>query len=505
MNRPWQIWISFGMALAIVAAGVGWLSFRALESDRAEAAARQQAALEEDVRVALWRMDTLMSSFVAQESARPVEAWRPFGLNPGGDNSRNRGRRAPPEPVPSPLLTQPLRQVLVDFERDAAGALTSPQVPTGPVRQQAVPAIVSADQVELYEKRLARLRGLINFDELLACLPVPVDNLTGPPPNNLPLGNNQPFNIGQGAPVGNDGLNPNLNNDQGAYASLPEQQEKRQQALGVNEFRRRSNYFAQNQSIAQAANTAANPFDLSDEAPLTATMLPRVVSGELILARTICVGGKTSLQGCWIDWGELRGNLLSEIADLLPQADLKLVDRPLESEQTRMLAALPVRLDPGAISASATPGLSPVGMALVFAWGAMLVAAVAVAVLLRGVVALSERRADFVSAVTHELRTPLTTFRMYAEMLAEGMVPDESARRKYLDTLRIEADRLTHLVENVLAYARLERGGLGNRIQPVRGEELLKLATGRLSERAREAGFALSISSDESAPQATVR
>src|SRR5262245_47859025 len=94
---------------------------------------------------------------------------------------------------------------------------------------------------------------------------------------------------------------------------------------------------------------------------------------------------------------------------------------------------------------------------------------------------------------------------MYAEMLAEGMVPDESARRKYLDTLRIEADRLTHLVENVLAYARLERGGLGNRIQSVRGEDLLKLATGRLSERAREAGFALSIGADENIPQATVR
>jgi signal transduction histidine kinase len=169
-----------------------------------------------------------------------------------------------------------------------------------------------------------------------------------------------------------------------------------------------------------------------------------------------------------------------------------------------MLAALPVRLDPGTISASATVGLSPVGLALVFAWGAMLVAAVAVAVLLRGVVTLSERRADFVSAVTHELRTPLTTFRMYAEMLAEGMVPDEAARRKYLDTLRIEADRLTHLVENVLAYARLERGGLGNRIQPVRGDELLTVATSRLSERAREAGLALSVSADESTPQATV-
>ena len=47
---------------------------------------------------------------------------------------------------------------------------------------------------------------------------------------------------------------------------------------------------------------------------------------------------------------------------------------------------------------------------------------------------------------------------MYAEMLAEGMVPDAAQRQGYLETLKVEADRLSHLVENVLQYARLERG-----------------------------------------------
>ena len=64
----------------------------------------------------------------------------------------------------------------------------------------------------------------------------------------------------------------------------------------------------------------------------------------------------------------------------------------------------------------------------------MLLAALAVGALLLGVVRLSERRASFVSAVTHELRTPLTTFRMYAEMLAEGMVPDEKQKKEYLSS-----------------------------------------------------------------------
>ncbi len=74
---------------------------------------------------------------------------------------------------------------------------------------------------------------------------------------------------------------------------------------------------------------------------------------------------------------------------------------------------------------------------------------------------LSERRRIFVSAVTHELRTPLTTFRLYTDMLADGMVSGEEKRRSYLERLRGEAQRLSHLVENVLFYARLESGRAG--------------------------------------------
>jgi len=45
-------------------------------------------------------------------------------------------------------------------------------------------------------------------------------------------------------------------------------------------------------------------------------------------------------------------------------------------------------------------------------------------------------------------------------MLAEGMVPDGEQHRQYLNTLKQEADRQYHLIENVLAYSRLERGRL---------------------------------------------
>src|SRR6185437_8992044 len=147
----------------------------------------------------------------------------------------------------------------------------------------------------------------------------------------------------------------------------------------------------------------------------------------------------------------LKETLLASIVDLLPEAGLESAPAVTETNQERMLAALPIKLVPGKLSASMVSGLTPIQLSLVVAWICTLLAALAVGGLLLGVVTLSERRSAFVSAVTHELRTPLTTFRMYTEMVVQGMVPDAEQRGRYLNTLRIEADRLSHLVENVLA------------------------------------------------------
>jgi signal transduction histidine kinase len=125
--------------------------------------------------------------------------------------------------------------------------------------------------------------------------------------------------------------------------------------------------------------------------------------------------------------------------------------------------------------------------ALWMGWGALVLATAAAAALLAGVIGLSERRAAFVSSVTHELRTPLTTFRMYSEMLARGMVPDAARRQAYLDTLQREAERLTLLVENVLAYARLERGRKPQAVDRVTVDGLLERVGPRLSQRATQA------------------
>jgi len=71
---------------------------------------------------------------------------------------------------------------------------------------------------------------------------------------------------------------------------------------------------------------------------------------------------------------------------------------------------------------------------------------------------LARQKTDFVSNVSHELKTPLTSIRMFSELLAEGRVTDRAKQRSYLGIITAETARLTSLINNVLDFARIERG-----------------------------------------------
>ena len=77
---------------------------------------------------------------------------------------------------------------------------------------------------------------------------------------------------------------------------------------------------------------------------------------------------------------------------------------------------------------------------------------------LRRQLALARQKTDFVSNVSHELKTPLTSIRMFSELLSEGKVADEKQQKHFLQIISHETARLSRLINNVLDFARMERG-----------------------------------------------
>jgi signal transduction histidine kinase len=101
---------------------------------------------------------------------------------------------------------------------------------------------------------------------------------------------------------------------------------------------------------------------------------------------------------------------------------------------------------------------------------AALVAAIAMGSLLlltdlRRQLALARQKSDFVSNVSHELKTPLTSIRMFSELLSEERVADPEKKKAYLNIITAEAARLTRLINNILNFARMEKGDERYRIE----------------------------------------
>jgi two-component system phosphate regulon sensor histidine kinase PhoR len=142
-----------------------------------------------------------------------------------------------------------------------------------------------------------------------------------------------------------------------------------------------------------------------------------------------------------------------------------------------------------------------VGATLVFTLSGLILVAMIVGVFLiyrltAAQIDLSEKKSDFVSAVSHELKTPLTSIRMYAEMLKFGWVADKEKEESYFEFICSESERLSRLIGNVLQLAGLSQDDSPLQLRPASADEVLNLVSESVRSQVEQAGFQLSVSAE---------
>ena len=543
-------WILGAAALVLVAVLLR-VTVVVLELEAKEHGAQASAEHQERLRLSLWRMDSWFAPRLAREAARPYFEYQAYYPQERAYTRMLQPLDAADVLTASPLLTFTSEIFPLHFQLGTDGVLQSPQSPQGLQLELALNTCIGPESADTQLSRLGELARRVGFTELsqataaaelrMAALDERLaDGEREGASTRDPLRPDGRAGAGRGptfgppAPTGAAPSQAGSESAQSLRNTIELSKRARQaQTLALN-YDGASSEPAMAESLADAVGNSAGS-EVRTEAGREAGTAARVANDarvgeaaadaptvevgplvpvwrgpdELYYLRRVQVGDQPLVQGMTVDWPVLRGALLAEVADLLPGAQLVPADAPAAGgrelgpgEDGLALATVPARLAAPAPPTLGPAGLTPVRWALLLSWVAVALATGAAAHTLAKSQELGERKSRFASAVTHELRTPLTTFRLYTEMLADGMVPDEARRAEYLATLRDESLRLSRLVENVLGYARLEEGRTA--LAPVQTTvgELLDGLTPLLARRAADAGLRLTIDAGELAQHA---
>jgi signal transduction histidine kinase len=497
-----------------------WISARILDLEGQRQRTAEEAQVQEKVRLALWRMDSLASAILIRENSRPAWHYQAFyapdDLFASSTQSIPKGQAL----MPSPLFGSLPDLVRLNFEI-VSGTYASPQAPAGQQRELASNWYASTPQTSQATAKLDQLRDLIKKHPEVQVPPAVSAAPSAPAPAaegkaktaelKKDEGDAQMVSnyieqtqrsqiikrnlVAEKAEISNAPLKKIAPAPAAApkpeVASRGSFERSRSPLDAVKDLYRGSRRDEETSASGSTMSDDSLPARPGSSAPAQRQSLPGLAGDlravwadqELLLVRQASLEGVTRLQGVWLDWPLLQNRLLEAVRDLLPEAKLISLSPELARTDAAALVTLPVKLLTGKVPIIQLDGGSPLMPALAIAWACLIAAALAIAFVLHRAVLLSERRGAFVSAVTHELRTPLTTFRLYSEMLADDMVPDPERRREYLTTLCDESTRLMHLVENVLSFSRIERGRTAARMELVSVESLIQRIEPRLRQR----------------------
>ena len=93
-------------------------------------------------------------------------------------------------------------------------------------------------------------------------------------------------------------------------------------------------------------------------------------------------------------------------------------------------------------------------------------------------------RQEFLSNVSHELRTPLTSILAFVETLEDGAINDADNNMRFLGVIRKNAERMHHLINDILELSAIESGKIEIQPQEIRLNTLVEEIKTNLAAKA---------------------
>lgn len=113
---------------------------------------------------------------------------------------------------------------------------------------------------------------------------------------------------------------------------------------------------------------------------------------------------------------------------------------------------------------------------------------------------LADLQMEFVASVSHELRTPLAVIRSAADNLADGLIRDHEAMRKYGAILQHQSRSMSDLVDQILLFASTEDRTNRYVLRPVPVKRIIDAVVAETESVVNGAGFVLDLEIDAELP-----
>jgi signal transduction histidine kinase len=113
----------------------------------------------------------------------------------------------------------------------------------------------------------------------------------------------------------------------------------------------------------------------------------------------------------------------------------------------------------------------------------------------------SRMKSYFMTTVSHEFKSPLTSIRQMAEMLVLGRVPSTERKKRYFNMILAQSERLSHLIENILDFSKMEEDKKVFHFQKGNIVSLVKDAISSFKHNAADQEFDIMITNGSSIPE----